>query len=173
MKWALCAILSFLIDGLELSEQVTQEYLQPHARLADMAGSKAVPVSWGLTATENSHRSPGPIASLPQGPHTSHSKARGSRRRGDPLPVGSESSPTHSSEMCDTCLQALCRGWGRYVACQAGWMLPLKWLFLLSFDVHSNLNCIFNWHKQADVFSIGMHRFKIRCWYYKKMIYLI
>lgn len=96
----------------------------------------------------------GPHCHLAQGPHTSHSKARGSRWRGNPLPAGSESSPTHSSETCDTCLQALCCGWGRDVACQAVWMLPLKWLFLLSFDVHSGLNCIFNWHKQADIFSI-------------------
>lgn len=122
---------------------IPQEYLQPCARLADMARNRAVLASQGLAATESSHRLPGPAARLLQGSHTSHSKARGSRWRDEPLPAGSESSLTHSSEMCDTCLQALCHGWGRYVACQAGWMLLLKWLFLPSVDVHSSLNYIF------------------------------
>lgn len=130
-----------------------QVYLQPSARLADTARNRAVPVSQGLAAAEGSHRSLDSIASLPQGPRPSHGKAGGSWWRGDSLPASSESSPTHSSEMCDTCLQALCHGQGRYVSCHAGWILPLKWIFLLPFDVQSSLNCIFNWHKQADIFS--------------------
>lgn len=143
---------------LELSEQVTllspRNICSPMPGWLTRLGIEMSWVSWGLADTESSHRSPDPIASLAQGPHPSHSKARGSRQRGDPLPTGSESSSTHSPEVCNTRLQTLCRGRGRDVARQAGRMLLLKWLFLLSFGVHSSLNCIFNRHKQADIFSI-------------------
>lgn len=157
MKWALSAFLPFLIDGLELCEKVT--LLTPRYICSPVPGWLTQPGT-GLYRW--------PRASLPQKAATGHWTSLPACPRALVHPMAKPEAPgggvilclpapralPPTAEMCDTCLQALCHGRGRYVACQAGWMLPLKWLFLLSFDVQSSLNCIFNWHKQADIFSI-------------------
>lgn len=157
MKWALSAFLSSLIDGLELSQQVN--LLSPRNVCSPMSNWTRIGLCWRPRALLPQKAATGHLgqagttASLPQGPHPSHGKAGGSWWRDD-LPADCESSPMHSSEMWDLWLQALCHGWGRCVACQAGWKLPLKWFVLLSAGVHCSLSCIINWHQQQDTLSI-------------------